>query len=124
MGYDWLTCHNPCIDWVEMKIMFHSLEPRKTLVEMTTPAPRAVDIQLVSKQTMGKICQEAGSTTFLLSPSAAQLACSPCWNNLDQLEARAALTAQLEDPLIGIPWEYHDFKDVFSGEKANTLAPH
>src|SRR5258708_11229511 len=26
--------------------------------------------------------------------------------------------------LSGVPQEYHEFRDVFSGEKANTLAPH
>jgi len=33
-------------------------------------------------------------------------------------------TAQPEDPLSGVPQEYHEFCDVFSGEKANMLAPH
>src|SRR5260221_751787 len=44
--------------------------------------------------------------------------------SLDQLEAKAASTAQPEDPLSGVPQEYHKFCDVFSGEKANMLAPH
>src|SRR5258708_4960326 len=43
---------------------------------------------------------------------------------LDWLEAKAALTAQPEDPLSRVPQEYHEFCDVFSGEKANMLAPH
>jgi len=34
------------------------------------------------------------------------------------------LTAQLEDPLSRVPQEYHEFCNVFSGEKANALAPH
>ena len=34
------------------------------------------------------------------------------------------MTAQQEDPLNGVPQEYHDLHDMFSGEKANTLAPH
>ncbi len=34
------------------------------------------------------------------------------------------LTAQLEDPLSRVPQEYHEFHNVFSGEKANVLAPH
>src|SRR6266436_1228991 len=44
--------------------------------------------------------------------------------SLDQLKAKAASTAQPEDPLSGVPQEYHKFCDVFSGEKANVLAPH
>src|SRR5260221_1424868 len=34
------------------------------------------------------------------------------------------LTAQPEDALSGVPQEYHKFCNVFSGEKANVLAPH
>ena len=71
LGYDWLTQHNPSIDWVEMKIMFHNPETWKTLPEVPRPAPRVIDIRLVSKRTMDRICQEVGSTTFLLSPSGA-----------------------------------------------------
>ena len=69
LGYNWLTQHNPSIDWVETKITFRN---PKTLPEMPSPAPKAVDIQLVSKKTMGRICQEAGSEMFLLSLSGIQ----------------------------------------------------
>src|SRR5258708_29386926 len=64
LGYDWLTQHNPSIDWVETKITFRN---PKTLPEMPSLAPKAVDIQLVSKRTMGRICQEVGSKIHLLS---------------------------------------------------------
>jgi len=72
LGYDWLTQHNPSIDWVEMKITFHNPETQKTPPEVPRPAPRVIDIRLVSKRTMDRIHQEAGSTTFLLSPSGTQ----------------------------------------------------
>src|SRR5260221_561600 len=124
LGYDWLTQNNPSIDWVEMKIMFRNLETWKTLPEVPRPAPRAIDIRLVSKRTMDRICQEAGSTTFLLSPRGTQQAPNPHRTSLDRLEARATLTAQQEDLLNGVPQEYHDFRNVFSGEKANALPPH
>src|SRR5260370_3973481 len=73
---------------------------------------------------MGRICQEVGSVTFLLSPSSVQRMPNPFQTSPDQLEAKAALTAQPEDPLSGVPQEYHKSCDVFSGEKANVLAPH
>src|SRR6266436_2124639 len=73
---------------------------------------------------MGRICQEAGSETFLLSPSGVQRTPNPFHTSPDRLEAKAALTAQPEDTLSGVPQEYHEFHDVFSGEKANALAPH
>src|SRR6266478_2602868 len=33
-------------------------------------------------------------------------------------------TAQPEDPLSRVPQEYHKFHNIFSGKKANALAPH
>src|SRR5258708_35918264 len=121
LGYNWLTQHNPSIDWVETKITFHN---PKTLPEMPSLAPKAMDIRLVSKRTMGRICQEVGSETFLLSPSGVQQTPNPFHTSPDRLEAKAMLTAQPEDTLSGVPQEYHEFCDVFSGEKANVLAPH
>ncbi len=41
LGYDWLTQHNPSIDWVEMKITFCN---PKTLPETQSLAPKAMDI--------------------------------------------------------------------------------
>src|SRR5260221_13555440 len=73
---------------------------------------------------MGRICQEAGSEMFLLSPSGIQQMPNPFHTSPDQLKAKAASTAQPEDPLSRVPQEYHEFCNVFSGEKANVLAPH
>src|SRR5258705_7911143 len=73
---------------------------------------------------MGRICQEAGSETFLLSLSGIQRTPNPFHTSPDWLEAKAMSTAQPEDTLSGVPQEYHKFRDVFSGEKANVLAPH
>ncbi len=49
---------------------------------------------------------------------------NPFHTSPDWLEAKAASTAQPEDTLSGVPQEYHKFCNVFSGEKANALAPH
>src|SRR5258707_9619368 len=73
---------------------------------------------------MGRICQEAGGEMFLLSPSSVQQTPNPFHTSPDWLKAKAASTAQPEDTLSGVPQEHHKFCDVFSGEKANTLAPH
>src|SRR5258705_1550303 len=42
----------------------------------------------------------------------------------DWLKAKATSTAQPEDTLSRVPQEYHEFCNVFSGEKPNALAPH
>src|SRR5260370_2541183 len=106
LGYDWLTQHNMSIDWVETKITFCNPETWKTPPEVPRPAPRAIDIRLVSKRTMDRIHQEVGSMTFLLSPSGTQQVPNPHQTSLDQLKVRATLTAQQEDPLNRVPQEY------------------
>src|SRR5258708_18333838 len=118
LGYDWLTQHNPSIDWVEMKITFQDPRKGRTPEKLLSLTPEAMDIHLVSERTMKKLSQETGSTMFLLSPIDT-LQPAPHW-----LEARAVATDPPEDPLSVIPMEYLEFHNVFSGDKANTLAPH
>src|SRR5260370_20612481 len=85
LGYDWLTQHNPSIDWVETKITFRN---PKTPPETPSLALKAMDIRLVSKRTMGRICQEVGSETFLLSLSGVQQMPNPFHTSPDRLEAK------------------------------------
>src|SRR5260221_11269158 len=118
LGYDWLTQHNPSIDWVEMKITFQDPRKGRTPEKPPSPTPEAMDICLVSERTMKKLSQETGSAMFLLSPIDT-LQPTPHW-----LEARAAATKPPEDPLSIILTEYLEFRNIFSGDKANVLAPH
>src|SRR5258708_10158676 len=62
---------------------------------------------MVSALTMTKLCKDPGTPAFMISMA-----------NLIPSQATAA------DTLDSIPAEYHDFSDVFSGEKAGTLTPH
>src|SRR5258708_6246078 len=118
LGYDWLMQHNPSIDWVETKITFQDPRKGRTPEKPPSPTPEAMDICLVSERTMKKLSQETGSATFLLSPIDT-LQPTP-----HRLKARAAATDPPEDPLSIIPMEYLEFCNVFSGNKANALAPH
>src|SRR5258708_13520771 len=68
LGYDWLTQHNPSIDWVEMKIMFCNPETWKTLPEVPRPAPRVIYIRLVSNRTSQSTHHQALTTTFPHTP--------------------------------------------------------
>src|SRR5258707_10352532 len=66
-----------------------------------------IDIRMVSTLTMTKLCKDLGTPTFVISTA-----------DLIPLQVTAT------DTLDSIPAEYCDFCDVFSGEKAGTLAPH
>src|SRR5258708_19041974 len=62
---------------------------------------------MVSAITMTKLCKDLGTSTFVISMT-----------NLNPSQATATKI------LDSIPAKYHEFHNVFSGEKAGTLAPH
>ncbi len=103
LGYDWLAQHNPNIDWTETKITFR--EPKNPKKELASS--RKIDIRMVSTITMTKLCKDPGTSTFVISMT-----------NLNLSQATATKI------LDSIPAKYHEFHNVFSGEKAGTLAPH
>src|SRR5260221_12001792 len=88
---------------METKIMFR--EPKNPKKE---PASRGkIDIHMVSTITMTKLCKDPGTSTFVISTT-----------DLNPSQVTAT------EILDSIPAEYHEFCDIFSGEKAGTLAPH
>src|SRR5260221_13715512 len=103
LGYDWLARHNPNIDWMETKITFRELKNLKK----EPASSRKIDIRMVSAVTMTKLCKDLGTSTFVISMT-------------DLNPSQAAATEILDS----IPAEYHEIRDVFSGEKAGTLALH
>src|SRR5258705_11527861 len=88
---------------METKIMFR--EPKNPKKELASDGK--IDIRMVSAVTMTKLCKDPGTSTFVISMTDLNL-------------SQAAATEILDS----IPAEYHEFHDVFSGEKAGTLAPH
>src|SRR5258705_3556301 len=88
---------------METKIMFRELKnPKEKLA-----SSEKIDICMVSALTMTKLCKDPGTPTFMISTA-----------NLIPSQATAA------DTLDSIPAKYCDFCNVFSEEKAGTLAPH
>src|SRR5258708_29189119 len=100
-GWPYIT--QACIDWMETKITFREQKHLKGKLA----SGEKVDICMVSALMMAKICIDPGTPTFVISMT-----------DLTPLQVTAT------DTLNNIPAKYHDFSDIFSGEKAGTLAPH
>ncbi len=119
LGYDWLTHHNPIINWMEMKITFWKLATPKLMPTTTT----GVDIHWVSAQTMTKLHWDLENATFVISLGTHQY--KPNMQvgreTLSTRSAKAVPTETFPDTILR---EYLEFRKVFSGEKANILAPH
>src|SRR5258708_19737536 len=88
---------------METKITFR--EPKNPKKEPASS--RKIDIHMVSTITMTKLCKDPGTPTFVISMTSLNLSQAIAANTLDSILA-----------------EYHEFCDVFSGEKVGTLAPH
>src|SRR5258708_5218625 len=88
------------------------METKITFREPTNPkgklaSGRKIDIHMVSALMMTKLCKDLGTPTFVISTADLTLPQATNANTLDS-----------------IPVEYHEFCNVFSGEKVDTLAPH
>src|SRR5260221_9045886 len=103
LGYDWLAQHNPNIDWTETKITFR--EPKNLKKEPASS--RKIDIRMVSAITMTKLCKDLGTSTFVISTT--------------DLNPSQATATEILDSILA---KYHEFCNIFSGEKAGTLALH
>ncbi len=88
---------------METKITFR--EPKNLKKE---PAGgRKIDIRMVSAIMMTKLCKDPGTPTFVISTT--------------DLNLLQVIATEILDSILA---EYHEFCNVFSGEKAGTLALH
>jgi hypothetical protein len=132
LGHNWLTRHNPLIDWVKSSISFRTSEhssPASVHTPLSHPEPippvdsttpitpiasdcQAPSIEFVSRSAFPKLCKLEGSNSYSLSTL--------------PLEAKlhAASSSSETIDLSAIPEQYHEFSDVFSKSKASILAPH
>src|SRR5258707_5744699 len=128
LGYDWLVCHNPSIDWAETKVVFPGTV--KAPERPSIPASSKFDIQMVLAKTISCLCREHGNSVYRLNHHSDVEVnktfphlTSPHSEPTSELHSVRTSTLAL-DSMGRIPVEYHEFHEVFSGTKADTLPPH
>ena len=121
LEYNWLTCYNPSIDWVlgSIKFRLHLLEsPTLSLMSSAQKAqlhsqnPMPPCIALIGAAAFALVSKQPGVQSFRIHLS------DPLFS------AKSASVSNEAPDLSNVPEEYHEFADVFSKVKADTLAPH
>src|SRR5258707_1575794 len=128
LGYDWLVCHNPSIDWAETKVVFPGAV--KVPGGPSAPVSPKFDIQFVTAKKISRLCHKPGNSVYCLEhhsiagdDNTSQQLSNPHSEPLSDTYSIRTSCLALES-MSKIPVDYHKFQDVFSDAKANTLPPH
>jgi len=141
-GYNWLAQHNPLIDWVNGSINFHpslqeNLAPSCIMVNILLASLSFLDISLqlldsvvsmpASETSMSNSEQSniaiIGAVAFLHASKLPGSYNSELPLHSSDIQANSAKLAETPD-LSNVPSKYHEFADIFSKTKAETLLPH
>ena len=142
LEYNWLTRHNPLIDWVNELINFHpslqeNLAPSLIVANTPLASPSFLDISLQSSDSAVSISTSETSVSNSKQPNIAIIGAAtflyvsklPGSNNFKlylcslDIQANSAKLTEAPD-LSNVPSEYHKFANIFNKTKAETLPPH
>src|SRR6516164_11841200 len=129
LGYNWLICYNPLIDWVLGSITFCSPEIRQS----STPPTSVQDVPLRTSTSDEPLSSTlpSGAPHILMINAAAFMRASRLpgavsfrifISNPSKSDNSATFKNSVD--LSNISEEYQDFANVFSKGKANTLVPY
>jgi len=135
LGHSWLTHYNLLIDWVSRSISFRppsvlqnpaSVPPVETLVNPPF-SPAENPLQFTPSETL----PSNSKRPHIAIISAPALLWASCLSGSKIFSLQFCSTIQAKSTTISekidlsaIPEEYHEYADVFSKSKAETLAPH
>jgi len=145
-GYNWLRCFNLLIDWSGGRIDYFRNLPQNPSAPTSTsghsasaqppeenPPPSSPSDPIMDTPTSSPTKDTPPSVSFINAAAfarAAKLSGSLVFqlslSDIDKISGRTSSTSAADPPidLSHILEDYHEFSDVFSQEKANTLPPH
>lgn len=127
LGYEWIIRYNPLIDWITGHIDF-SRTP--TALPTSTSATAPVSDSPLPQDPLPPPSDSPKPSVSLVNAVAFARACKLPGSTQYRFNLRAVSSEPSDPPpetppdLSSVPSQYHEFADVFSDAKANTLAPH
>jgi hypothetical protein len=123
LGHNWLSQHNPLIDWSTNQITFRpqnyvppapfpSLRASSLLKQTSAPTPVTPHISIIGAAAFMRAVWLPGSNAFMLKTSP-----------MHSVSAAASASVKSID-LSMVPAVYHEIADIFSKVKADMLPPH
>src|SRR5882724_7040601 len=138
LGYRWLTCYNPLIDWVLGSIFFQQPSQHKPksspsieTIPSLAPLPKLLDPvpDILNPVPLVKPWKPARVTLInaAVYSHTSKLEVSDCcqlWISLPEVTGHSMTTSETNIDMSTVPEDYHNFTDVFSKSKAGKLADH